>query len=447
MSADNVTLFWFRRDLRLDDNTALYHALAENDHVLPLFIFDRNILDKLPSKSDARVCFIHQHIHNLKERLEEMGSSILIKQGDPLTIFKALIQQYPVKAIYTNFDYEPYASKRDQEVSELMKAHNISFSTFKDHVIFEKNEIVKKDKTPFSVFTSYAKIWRKNIQESTPSILNTQPLFHRLLRCKPFPIIALKTLGFKPCSISFPAKEIHSEKVLEYDKYRNIPSLEGTTRLGVHLRFGTISIRRLAIKALTLNSIFLNELIWRDFFMMILWHHPGVVSKAFKPIYDEIAWRNNEAEFERWCNGKTGYPIVDAGMRQLNTTGFMHNRVRMIVASFLTKHLLIDWRWGEQYFADKLLDYELASNNGGWQWAAGSGCDAAPYFRIFNPTLQTKQYDPELKYIRQWVPELDSLDYPKPMVEHKTARERALKVYKNSLEDAKQKAAGIVKNK
>ena len=244
-------------------------------------------------------------------------------------------------------------------------------------------------------------------------------------------------MGLKESSIEIPSARFPSEIIKNYHNTRNLPAENGISRLGVHLRFGTISIRRLAEQALALNKTYLNELVWREFFMMILWHFPKVVDYSFKPAYDFIEWRNDEKEFEAWCNGKTGYPMVDAGMRELNQTGYMHNRVRMITASFLTKHLLVDWRWGERYFAEKLLDYELSSNNGGWQWAAGSGCDAAPYFRVFNPELQTKKFDPELKYIRKWVPEFEGFNYPEPIVEHKFARQRALDTYKQGLNKAK----------
>jgi deoxyribodipyrimidine photo-lyase len=428
-----VTIFWFRRDLRLNDNSGLYYALKERGNVLPLFIFDTEILEKLTDKTDRRVSFIFDHLLNLKEKLEQNGSSLLIRYGKPADVIGNLADSFEISAIYTNYDYEPYAKRRDEEIRTLLKLKGIDFRTFKDQVIFEKNEVTKDDGKPYTIYTPYMKQWRSVFSGKH---LENQPSEHLLDQClkmEPANDFDYKTTGFSYVKPDYPSSAPDVDLISNYDKTRDIPSLNGTSRLGVHLRFGTISIRRLAEIAFEHNEVFLNELIWREFYMMILWHFPQVVDKAFKPRYDNIRWINDEKLFKAWCEGRTGYPIVDAGMRQLNETGYMHNRVRMITASFLTKHLLTDWRWGEAYFAEKLLDYELASNNGGWQWAAGSGCDAAPYFRVFNPELQTKKFDPELEYIRKWVPELDSSTYPKPIVEHKAARERALKAYKTAL--------------
>lgn len=420
---------WFRRDLRLSDNAALYYALKENEQVLPVFIFDTAILDKLDDPADARVTFIHQSLALLKSELEKMGSSLLVLHGNPTEIYKTI----EPKAVYTNRDYEPYARERDEKVQQILQAKGIAFKTFKDHVIFEKDEVLKDDGHPYTVYTPYSRKWKSL---STGFYLKAYPTekyaFH-LKKVDPLPFPKLEDIGFRPSAIPFPERVIHTKIIEQYDKTRDYPAIQGTSRLSVHLRFGTVSIRKLARIARTKNEKWLNELIWRDFYHMILWHFPHVVHKAFKPEYDRIPWRNNPDEFQAWCEGRTGYPIVDAGMRELNTTGYMHNRVRMITASFLTKHLLIDWRWGEAYFAKKLLDFDLAANNGGWQWAAGSGCDAAPYFRIFNPMLQTQKFDPELKYIKKWIPELNTPDYPRPVVEHNIARQRALKVYSEAL--------------
>jgi len=424
-----TAVFWFRRDLRLQDNAGLFHALKENKEVVPIFIFDTTILDKLEDKADRRVEFIHHSLSMMHQQLVELGSSLLVFHGDPIDVLKSL----KPKAVYTNHDYEPYARKRDEQVKNILSKSGAEFKTFKDQVIFEKEEVTKDDGKPYTVFTPYSRKWKSLL---TPAQLKSYPTenhFESFKKIKSIPLPSLQDLGFESAGLPFPERVIKQSIVEKYDQQRNFPAIEGTTRLSVHLRFGTVSIRKLAQLAQKKNEVWLNELIWRDFYHMILWHFPEVEKKAFKPAYDHIQWRNNEKEFKAWCEGQTGYPIVDAGMRELNSTGFMHNRVRMIVASFLTKHLLIDWRWGEAYFAKKLLDFDLAANNGGWQWAAGSGCDAAPYFRVFNPTLQTEKFDPELKYIKKWVPELSTNEYPKPIVEHKVARDRVLKVYKEAL--------------
>jgi deoxyribodipyrimidine photo-lyase len=424
-----TTLFWFRRDLRLTDNAGLYHALRENQNVLPIFIFDTVILDALENRKDGRVEFILNSLILLQEELKTLGTSLLILHGDPVKIFRELTPS----AVYANKDYESYAKKRDGAVSSILQSKNIAFKTFKDHVIFDNNEVVKSDGTPYTIFTPYSKQWKLKLNEFYYRAYPVLKYFPSFRKVKPFPIPTLIDIGFEKTGAIFPERVVKKAIIQHYDKTRDFPNLQGTSRLGVHLRFGTISIRQLVRFALANNQTWLNELIWRDFFSMILDHFPKVEKQAFKPQYDRIQWRNNEKEFQAWCEGRTGYPLVDAGMRELNETGFMHNRVRMVTASFLAKHLLIDWRWGEAYFAQKLLDFDLASNNGGWQWAAGCGCDAAPYFRVFNPTLQAEKFDRQLEYILKWVPELGTKDYPKPIVEHTFARERVIRVYKNAL--------------
>jgi deoxyribodipyrimidine photo-lyase len=425
-----VNIFWFRRDLRLHDNTGLFHALKAGKPVLPVFIFDREILDKLEDKDDRRVEFIHSALMEMQKKLEDAGAGIYICQGKPMEVFAQLLNDYDIDGVFTNHDYEPYAIKRDIAVKEMLAKQGVSFNSYKDQVIFEKSEVLKDDGKPYTVFTPYSKKWKAELELSPIRSYPSQDLLDSFFTQSYPKIPSLLDIGFNAKGQSFPSSAFRAELIKQYTENRNFPALPGTSRLGVHLRFGTISIRELAKKALGLNETFLNELIWRDFYHMILWHFPQVgEGKAFKPVYDLIQWRNNETEFEQWCNGQTGYPIVDAGMRELNATGFMHNRVRMITASFLTKHLLIDWRWGEAYFAGKLLDFDLAANNGGWQWAAGSGCDAAPYFRIFNPALQTEKFDKEGHYIRQWVTDYQELTYPQPIVQHEFARKRCLETY------------------
>ena len=428
-----VNIFWFRRDLRLDDNAGLYHALKGHHPVVPVFIFDRNILDELEDRSDRRVEFIHQALQEMQKQLLKMGSTLDVRYGTPRAVYQALLQDYAVETVYTNHDYEPYARQRDAELEADLREQGVAFQHFKDQVLLEKDEVLKDDGKPYTVFTPYSRKWKAVL---TPFHLKSYPnrsYFAHFFQQPERPLLTLDAMGFRATGMAYPPREWKGQIIRNYKEQRDIPSVQGTSRLSVHLRFGTISIRQLANEAGALNDSFLNELIWRDFYHMILWHFPRVVGHAFKPEYDKIRWRNNEQEFNAWCEGRTGYPIVDAGMRELNHTGFMHNRVRMIVASFLTKHLLIDWRRGEAYFAKKLLDFDLAANNGGWQWAAGSGCDAAPYFRVFNPYLQTQKFDPEGKYIRQWVPELDELTYPRPIVEHDLARKRCLETYAATL--------------
>lgn len=428
-----VTIHWFRRDLRFEDNTALSYALKESAPVLPIFIFDRNILDKLEDKADARVEFIQNCINNLNQKLAGKGSGIRTFYSTPIEAFKELSKQYEIAGVYTNRDYEPYAQHRDKEVATFLQSIGTDLYTFKDHVIFEKEEIVSGSGTFYKVFTPYSRTWLEKFR-AHPPIVQGNALennnWHAIKGLKPH---SLRDMGFDKSGIEIPPLDINEGRVKKYDVHRNFPALDSTSKLGIHLRFGTISIRQLTQRAKDLNQTFLNELIWRDFYAMVLANNQQVVDKAFKPQYDQIPWRKDEGDFQKWCDGMTGYPIVDAGMRQLNKTGYMHNRVRMIVASFLTKHLLIDWRWGEAYFAKKLLDFDLASNNGGWQWAAGTGTDAQPYFRVFNPQSQTEKFDKDLEYIKKWVPEYGTSSYSKPMVEHKYARLRAIDTYKTAL--------------
>ena len=431
-----INLFWFRRDLRMQDNTGLYHALSAGLPVLPLFIFDRNILDGIENREDKRVSFIYSSLQAIHSELEALDSGLKIYYGFPPDIFNLLTDEFNIQAVFTNHDYEPYAKKRDAEISRLLEKKGTRFYSFKDQVIFEKDEIVKADGKPYTVFTPYSHQWKSRLNESSFWNWPVEKVKNGFYKCRSGPFFSLSETGFTQVSIDFPPGELNEKRILNYGSNRDFPGVEGTTRLGIHLRFGTISIRQLAKIAQKLSGSFLNELVWRDFYQMILWQFPQVgEGKCFKPAYENIPWRNNEAEFELWRRGETGYPIVDAGMRELLATGYMHNRVRMIVASFLSKHLLIDWRWGEAWFAEKLLDFDLASNNGGWQWAAGCGCDAAPYFRIFNPTAQAEKFDPDQIYIRRWVPEYGSAAYPAPMVEHVFARNRALEVYGKALKN------------
>lgn len=424
-----INIFWFRRDLRLNDNTGLNEALKTDRKVVPVFIFDTEILDKLENKEDKRLDYIHQSLDLINNQLKEHNTCLTTYHGKPLEIFKKIIGEFDIETVFYNRDYEPYARKRDQEVSELLEENNIDFKDYKDQVIFEKDEVVKDDGLPYTVYTPYSKKWKQLLKKS--EIKTSSPNYKSFQTKKFKEIHSLEDIGFKKTDYNFVKHVLNKKKIESYDKNRDFPALDDTTRLGITLRFGTISVRKCVKYAAEHNEIWLNELIWREFFMQILYHFPKVTTKCFKEKYENIEWRNNEKEFQLWCEGKTGYPIVDAGMRQLNETGFMHNRVRMITASFLTKHLLIDWRWGEAYFAEKLLDYELSSNNGNWQWAAGCGCDAAPYFRIFNPYEQTKKFDKDQKYIKTWLSEKDI--NISPIVEHKSARERALATYKKAV--------------
>ena len=426
-----INIFWFRRDLRLEDNTGLNAALRADQKVLPIFIFDTEILNQLENKHDRRIDYIHQTLEGINEELKNHQSGIKTYHGKPLEIFKEIIREFDIETVFCNRDYEPQAIKRDKEIYNLLQKNNVEFKGFKDQVIFEKNEIVKNDGLPYTVYTPFSKKWKEKFHQT--DIHSTQTSFKNFYSFKTKNIHTLKEIGFEKTDMVF-VEPVLDKKIIEsYDQNRDFPALDQTTRLGIALRFGTISVRQCVKYASQHNETWLNELIWREFFMQILYHFPKVVTKCFKEKYENIQWRNNEDEFKLWCEGKTGYPIVDAGMRQLNETGFMHNRVRMVVASFLTKHLLIDWRWGEAYFAEKLLDYELSANNGNWQWAAGCGCDAAPYFRIFNPSEQTKKFDKEQKYIKQWLTEKYAVKTP--IVEHTFARNRALETYKKAVKE------------
>jgi deoxyribodipyrimidine photo-lyase len=430
----NKAIFWHRRDLRIDDNAGLHKALVSGNQVQPIFIFDRNILDGLPS-NDQRVLFIYQYVNKLKEAYQKLGSDLWVFYGHPLDIIPKIAIENRFESVYTNRDYEPYALERDQKLYELLSAQNIDFHGAKDHVVFEKNEVTKDDGKPYTVFTPYSRKWKAKLNSDYLSSYPVSQYTHHLVpKSTESPLPTLNEMGFEAVQLyTFPSNDVANELLDKYSDQRNFPSVSGTSKLSVHLRFGTISIRSLATRAQQISETFLNELIWRDFYQMIIYHFPHTIKSAFKPAYDRIEWEHNETHFHAWCEGKTGYPIVDAGMRELNQTGFMHNRVRMIVASFLTKHLLFDWRLGEAYFAEKLMDFEQASNIGGWQWAAGCGCDAAPYFRVFNPQSQQEKFDKDFKYIKKWVPEFNTSAYPKPIIDHKFARERVLSRYKNAL--------------
>lgn len=428
---EKVSFFWFRRDLRLNDNTGLIAALKASQNVQPIFIFDETILDGLP-KDDARVNFIWNALNNINVALKEQGASLLIKQGNPITIWEDLIKNYSIESVYLNRDYEPKTIERDKKVRFLLESNAISIFDFKDHVFFEKDEILKSDGTPYTVYTPYKNKWLEKFRHTNSMIPEKNESLLTHYKKSNYPLPSLKDIGFETSKIISPPYALKG--IDDYDQHRDYPAKNKTTLVGHHLRFGTISIRSLVYFSNKRNATYLSELIWRDFFAQILHHFPYVVDAPFKVKYTHIAWRNNEEEFKLWCEGKTGYPIVDAGMRQLNETGFMHNRVRMITASFLIKHLLIDWRWGEAYFAEKLLDYDLASNNGNWQWAAGTGCDSAPYFRVFNPTLQQEKFDKEKLYIKQWIPDFNESTYRAPIVDHKMARERAISTYKACLD-------------
>lgn len=429
-----INIFWFRRDLRLDDNLALYHALQDKYPVLPIFIFDKNILSALNVK-DARVSFIHQTLEELRLRIQKnFQSDIALFYDAPLEVFHQLESNYKITTVFTNDDYEPYAIQRDNLVKEFLNAKGIGFRAYKDHVIFEKNEVVKSDGSPYVVYTPYMKLWKHRLLKAGVKSYNLKPFLKNLVQINPFAETTLEYLGFKKSHIKIKPFQLDDLKIEAYGEQRNYPALNATSLLGPHLRFGTISIRRIIQQTLKRNNdAFLNELVWREFFIQILWHFPNTVHRSFKPKYDYINWRNNEKEFKLWCEGKTGYAMVDAGMHELNTTGYMHNRARMVAASFLCKHLLIDWRWGESYFAQKLNDFELASNIGNWQWVAGSGVDAAPYFRIFNPITQREKFDQNHQYVKRFIPDYDANQYIEKVIDHRSARQRCLEVYKKAL--------------
>lgn len=423
-----VTVFWFRRDLRLEDNLGLLAALDSKYPVLPLFIFDEDILQELP-KDDARLTFIYDSLKSINKELKKYKSSLLCRKGKPTKVWKKLLEEFEVAAAYTNKDYEPYARTRDKEVYDLLEEKGVQLQRIKDQVIFEEREILKKDGTPYTVYTPYKNKWLEHFDKEAvkPRSIQDYQKFHAVT----FEFPSLSDIDFERSKIE--VKPYDLSELQHYEEHRDYPNADGTSYLSPHFRFGTVSVRQIIAELKSSDAVFLSELIWREFFMQILYHFPKVVNNNFKAKYDNIAWRNNEAEFKLWREGQTGYPMVDAGMRQLNETGYMHNRVRMIAAGFLCKHLLIDWRWGEAYFAEKLLDYDLSANNGNWQWAAGTGCDAAPYFRIFNPITQFTKFDKKANYVRRWLPEFETDQYPAPMVEHKMARERALGIYKDGL--------------
>jgi deoxyribodipyrimidine photo-lyase len=427
-----MNVFWFRRDLRLDDNKAFFEALTSDDEVLPIFIFDESILNQL-SKNDARVTFIHQLLEKINSNLQQIGKSLAIFHGKPEVIWKQLIAENKIEKVFFNHDYEPYARERDKTIYDLLQDNAIDIKNYKDQVIFEKSEVTKDDGLPYVVYTPYSNKWKEKFKNTFLENYESEDYLKKIANHN-YPFLSLSEIGFETSKIKVTTFDISSNLIDNYEATRNFPAVNKTSYLGAYLRFGAVSIRKMVAKAIeSKNETFLKELIWREFFMQILWHFPHTKNGSFRPKYDAIVWDNNEDLFQKWCDGNTGYPFVDAGMRELNSTGHMHNRVRMIVASFLCKHLLIDWRWGEAYFANKLLDYEMASNVGNWQWAAGSGVDAAPYFRIFNPTEQIKKFDKELKYINKWIPELQTLNYPQPIVDHKFARERCLRVYKEAV--------------
>lgn len=430
MNKPEVNIFWFRRDLRLHDNTGLYHALNSGKPVLPIFIFDTNILDKLNKPEDLRVQFIHQTLINIDAQLKQFGSGLTVCHGKPEQVFADLLSRFSIATVFTNHDYEPYALKRDRQIEELLAKSGSGFQTFKDQVVFEKKEVTKDDGLPYTVFTPYSRKWKTKLAENPINSFPSETILQNCFKYTPPAIPLLEKMGFSHQEWNYPSTQVMDEIIRDYAAHRDFPAINGTSRLGVHLRFGTISVRQLVMNSINKSETYLNELIWRDFYHQILYNFPHVgEGRSFKKEYDQIQWRNDEADFEKWCKGQTGYPIVDAGMRELAATGYMHNRVRMITASFLTKHLFIDWRWGEAWFASKLLDFDMAANNGGWQWAAGSGCDAAPYFRIFNPALQTEKFDKKAAYINKWVPEFNTLNYAAPMVQHEFARKRCLENY------------------
>jgi deoxyribodipyrimidine photo-lyase len=429
MNNGPLTLFWFRRDLRLHDNRGLFEALKYSPRVLPLFILDEDIVGSLPA-SDHRVAFIYSLLEDLHHKLQEQGGGLRIEKGRPFEVVVRLLRELDVEAVFANGDHEPYGLERDEKIRALLDSKGISFHLFTDHLVFGKNELLKADGSPYQVFTPYSRQWKSRLKDRHLNAFPSENITGHFLKTSREPLPALEQWGFRGSGFRAAPYQLESGLLARYDQTRDFPALEGTSRLGPWLRFGAVGIREVLRMAVRLNETFLNELIWREFYAMILWHHPRVISQSFKPGFDRIAWENNEAHFTLWKDGRTGYPMVDAGMRQLAATGYMHNRLRMITASFLAKHLMIDWRWGEAWFAQWLFDYELSSNNGGWQWSAGTGCDAAPYFRVFNPAQQQKKFDPEATYIQHWVPEWGTPGYPAPVVDHRTARARWLKEVK-----------------
>lgn len=434
MNKENIAIFWFRRDLRIEDNHGLFQALNSGYKVLPIFIFDPKILNRFEDKKDRRVDYIHQALNIIDVKISSFGSGIEYFFDSPIEVFEELTTKYHIEKVFCNHDYEPKAIHRDLEIENFLKTKSIDFHSYKDQVRFEKYDILKADNTPYTVFTPYSKKWKLLLNEEGLPYYDSENYLNQLIKKSDFKKYSLEEIGFSKTNFVFKEPTLEIDIIGNYNEHRDFPSKNHTTHLGIALRFGTISVRKCIDFARKSNETWLNQLIWRDFFMQILFHYPHVENNSFKQKYDAIPWENNETFFQKWCDGQTGYGLVDAGMRELNTTGFMHNRVRMLVASFLTKHLLIDWRWGEAYFAQKLNDYDLALNNGNWQWAAGCGCDAAPYFRIFNPDEQVKKFDKDLKYLKKWVPEFDDQIFNNRIVEHKEARERALETYKKALQ-------------
>ena len=428
-----ICLFWFRRDLRLHDNAGLTAALASGLPVLPLFIYDKDILDHLPAQGDARLTFIHDEVEKLAAQTEAAGGTFLARYGAPLAVLEQLVQEFEVAAVHTNEDYEPYATARDSAVGQMLQKYGVEFLLYKDQVIFAKDEIMTKSGTVPKVFGAYLKAYTAKLTDEillpygSTGDFKKQNLHHApATQTGPGP--TLESMGFARREQYFtPVKLPAARIVRNYHNTRNTPANEhGTTRESLNLRFGTLSVREVLRQAKALNQKLLAEIIWRDFFMMLLWHFPNTASESYDPKMRHIAYRNNEDEFRAWCEGRTGYPLVDAGMRELNATGYMPNRVRMTVAGFLTKHLFIDWRWGERYFADKLLDYDQANNVGNWQWMAGTGAISAPWFRVYSPDSQAEKVDPDMTYVKRWVPEVGTSKYPAPIVEHKFGRERAV---------------------
>ncbi|MCB9062214.1 MAG: deoxyribodipyrimidine photo-lyase [Halobacteriovoraceae bacterium] len=427
------TIFWFRRDLRIEDNIGLHYALKSEFPVVPVFIFDKHILEKLHSKKDLRVQFIHDTLLVLKKDLNMLGSDLIVFHDSPIDAWKKILEKYNVTNVFTNEDYEPDAIKRDNEIEQLLGKMDVVFHSFKDQCIFAKDEILKKNGTPYTVYTPYKNKWYELLTPKAIASIINRPLFKNFAQLSSTSFPSLNSIGFEKCEPFDLVKSIKTKIIKEYDLKRDLPALNATSHLSLHLRFGTVSVRKCAQVGLEINKTWLNELIWREFFMQILFHYPNVVKGPFKEKYSNIQWINDKSQFKKWREGKTGYPLVDAGMRELNQTGFMHNRVRMLTASFLVKHLLIDWRWGEKYFAEKLLDFDLSANNGNWQWVAGTGCDAAPYFRIFNPEIQLKKFDKNFDYVKKWIPEFGTSKYPEKMIDHQYAYQRALLAYKEAL--------------
>lgn len=467
----STSLVWFRRDLRDYDHAAFYYALKASKQVYCVFIFDTEILNNLSNKADRRVEFIWESVNSLKITLQKRGGDLIVLHGEAIKELPLLAHKLKAQAVFTNHDYEPSTIARDQEVAQNLQMQAIDFNHYKDQVIFEKNEILTLAHKPYSVFTPYKNMWLKHINDFYLRPYPVDSYLANLAKIEPQPLLSLESLEFTrtnlanmrlPIGMDGAATLFNDfvERIKHYKEARDFPSVKGVSYLSVHLRFGTISIRQLARTALQIGGLgaetWLSELIWRDFYFQILHHNPQLeAGKAYKPEFESIPFPNQTALFTAWCDGATGYPLVDAAMRQLNSTGFMHNRLRMVAASFLVKDLLIDWRWGERYFAEKLIDYDFSANNGGWQWAASTGCDAQPWFRIFNPITQSQRFDAQGKFIRKYIPELTHCNekeihapwlmpaqrqsyinviigehYPKPIVDHATQRELALSLYK-----------------